>query len=60
MADRAWLETALPPVFGKEIRNGPLMADTSGAGIGHFYFNNPPPLEKGGWGDLRLEICWSL
>jgi len=36
MADRAWLETALPPVFGKEIRNGPLMADTSSTGIGHF------------------------
>jgi len=36
MADRVWLETALPPVFGKEIRNGSLMAVTSSAGIGHF------------------------
>jgi hypothetical protein len=26
----------MPPVFGKEIRNGSSMADTSNTGIGHF------------------------
>jgi molybdopterin molybdotransferase len=39
MADRAWLETTIPPVFGKEIRNGPPIADTSNTGIGFFVLN---------------------
>jgi hypothetical protein len=34
-AVRAWLETAIPPVFGKEMKNGQ-RADISNTGIGFF------------------------
>lgn len=36
MAVRAWLETAIPPVFGKEMKNAQ-MADTSNTGIGFLF-----------------------
>jgi hypothetical protein len=36
-AVRAWLETAIPPVFGKEM-NDAARADTSNTGTG-FFFN---------------------
>ena len=35
MAVRAWLETVIPPVFGKEMKNGQ-GADISNTGIGYF------------------------
>jgi len=35
-AARAWLETAIPLVFGKEMDDRFQMADTSDTGIGHF------------------------
>jgi len=38
MAVRAWLETVLPPVFGKEMELGFQMADISNTGISLFYF----------------------
>jgi hypothetical protein len=46
----------MPPVFGKEIRNGPSMADTSSAGIGHFVLIIPPgpPLERGEMGGFEI------
>jgi len=37
LAVRAWLETAIPPVFGKEMGNGSQKANTSNTGIGLFY-----------------------
>jgi hypothetical protein len=45
MAVRAWSETTIPPVFGKEMDNRSQMADTSSMGIGHFIIScpNPPP-----------------
>jgi len=36
MAVRAWLETAIPPVFGKEMDDRIRMADTPDMGIGYF------------------------
>jgi len=38
MAARAWLETAIPPVFGKEMDDGFEMADISNMDIGHFFW----------------------
>jgi len=35
-AVRAWLETAIPPVFGKEMDNWTLRADIPNTGIGFF------------------------
>jgi len=36
MAVRAWLETAIPPVFGKEMENRQ-KADFANTGIGFFF-----------------------
>jgi hypothetical protein len=36
MAVRVWLETIIPPAFGKEMDNGFQMANISNTGIGHF------------------------
>jgi hypothetical protein len=36
LAIRAWLETAIPPVFGKEMGNELHVANTSNMGIGLF------------------------
>jgi hypothetical protein len=57
----------MPPVFGKEIRNGSSMADTSSAGIGHFVLiiSLGSPFRKGGAGGfeignwLEFGICHS-
>jgi hypothetical protein len=35
-ADRAWLETAIPPVFGKEMEQRSQMADIPNTDISHF------------------------
>jgi len=61
MADRAGLETTLPPVFGKEMERRLQTAGIPNTDIGLFLLIIPPcpPLEKGGWGDLRLESGWS-
>jgi len=58
MAVRAWLETAIPPVFGKEMDFR--MADISNTGISHFFDNPkyfPLPLREGIEG---REICYIL
>jgi hypothetical protein len=36
MAVRVWLETAIPPVFGKEMDDRFQIADTPDMGIGYF------------------------
>jgi len=36
MAVRVWLETVIPPAFGKEMDTGSHMANISNTGIGHF------------------------
>jgi hypothetical protein len=44
MAVRVWLETAIPPVFGKEMDKGQ-RADISNTGVGHFL-----------WGEMNERI----
>jgi hypothetical protein len=43
MAVRAWLETVIPPVFGKEMESSE-RADISNTGIGYFIAPHPYPL----------------
>jgi hypothetical protein len=38
MAVRAWSETTIPPVFGKEMDQRAQMADIRNTGISHFYY----------------------
>jgi hypothetical protein len=42
MAVRAWLETVIPPVFGKEMESSE-RADISNTGIGYFIAPHPYP-----------------
>jgi hypothetical protein len=58
LAIRAWLETAIPPVFGKEMDNEFHVANTSNMGTGFFNFPFPPLQgERAGRREFEMVKC---